>query len=232
VERLLDEVGREVAAMSRERKQKVMELLDKLDLQPTECGSSLEREAILSYHGAVVRETLRQLGRRLGLWGRDPSTTHLDRAVAALQSGRRGSRIRLGSAWLEIGGPRAWLVMQAVRPFDQELRPGQELRAGVWRVGWGAPPAEVALLWHPAAMGGPSAVRLRRWRAGDRIRQGPDRRPLLADLMGILGYTPAQKGLQLVVEQGGEVVWCPGVARAWPGNAVGNVEPIWMMPCH
>ena len=207
------------------------ELLDNLDLRPNEIGWSLERAPFLPYHEAGVREALRLLGRRLGLWARDPSTALLDRLAGFIQNGHSGARHSLGPVWMaEAGRDRLWLTRGRPEACSATLEPGRRTPLGSLEAGWCEPEGSVAHSWRPLATDARARVEIRRWRPGDKLRTGPAVRRSLADLMGERGFAPSQKLLQWVVTVDEAVCWCPGLAEAWrpDRHAARHQHAIWV----
>lgn len=230
--RLLDRMGALLRLLAFDSEISSGKLLDQLDLQPNPCGVSLERPRHLSYHEATLVEALRLLCRRLGLWSRDPSQRSLERVAHHWLNGRPGTRVPLGRAWLELGRTKAWLVLKECTPVRLRLEPGMQLGGSWGSCGWSEPPSQVDWLWWPSAS--LDAVILRRWEAGDRLARGRGRGPLLADLMGDLGFTPTEKALQVVLTNSvGEVLTSPGLVTPLDAGSRETERqlPIWMKSC-
>jgi len=228
--RVLDRLAHSLGQARGEMENLVKDLLDHLDFQPNPCGFSLERPTDLSYHEAPCREALRQLGRQVGAWSRDPSRAVLQQAARLWVKGQSGRSVPLGSSRLEVGRNRAWLVLQEPAPLDLMLRPG-DVAEGEWgRAGWGPAPAHVLWQWIPAPH--LRQVWVRRWRAGDRLPAASGRGPLLADVMGDRGFTPTQKRLQvLLVNEVGQVVASPGLEGPDHAQEGNHHHSIWMTTC-
>ena len=227
VDDLLARVAGELAEAGAEREQFLMELLDKLDLRPVPDGASLERAGFLPYHGPLAVDLLRLLGRRLGLWGRDPSAATLAGWAGQLARGRAGRRLPLGrQAWMDLGRTRAWLLRRLPVPWAAVLRPGSRLRRDGWELGWGTPPAAARL--GPPCQGGHLVART--WLPGDRWVDGR----VLAEHMGRLGFPPARKERQVVVVVADRVVWAPGLDpdTAPRGGEETNQPRMWVRPCN
>jgi len=227
VDALLDRVAAALAQAGAEREQFLLELLDKLDLRPVPGGASLERAGFHPYHGSLSADLLRLLGRRLGLWGRDPSSATLAGWAGLVARGQAGQRVPLGRrAWLDLGRTQAWLLRRLPVPRAGVLRPEGRLRLGEVELGWGTPPADAQL---GPTCGGTHVV-VRTWLPGDRGTDGAS----LAGRMGRLGFPPARKELQPVVIMADRVVWAPGLEphQAPGGGEETNQPRMWVRPCN
>jgi tRNA(Ile)-lysidine synthetase-like protein len=113
---LLARMGGHLGALHREIEQAAEELIACLDLRPSEVGWSLERRPFLRYHEPVALAALRLLGKRLGMWSRDPARAWMESWLRFMREGRPGARMSINGEWMaEATRGRVRLLRQSIR---------------------------------------------------------------------------------------------------------------------
>jgi tRNA(Ile)-lysidine synthase len=204
-----------------EQRAALEQLLDRLDLdlEPEPGGYSVAGQKLQGYSSAVVRTLLRALGRRCDLaLGR----AEVDRLQTLLAQGSSGQRVDLKQgAFAELSFGRLRLIGPVKHPTPEDLEldgPAGEAVFGRWRVRWhpdqgpeNGIPRSGAVTWVARS----HAVRVRRWRPGDRIRpvRGRGSR-LVVRCMQDARVPRSRRPEWPVLEVDGAVFWVPDVCRS------------------
>jgi tRNA(Ile)-lysidine synthase len=189
-----------------------------LDLRVEEGGVSVAAPPLSGYDSGVVRALLGALGRRAGCL---VGPTRAARIERLLSRDRSGAVAELGSGFLaELTFGRLRLFRGSVHPprWERVLIQGEagRARAGEWTLEWTRDRAPDRLERNPdAGWFVESAYVARPWQPGDRIRPvgGPGRR-LVVRCMQDARIARTRRAEWPVIEEGGVVVWVPGVCRS------------------
>jgi len=210
----------------------IPELLTRLALRQGRGAVSLDRAALLGLHPAVQARLLRSLTRELGL-NMDEAATR--RAVGFAASGASGRRVELARS-VELGRELDRLIIARRSPAQPDRAQPDRVSADralpIPDAGPGAGEAllggrRVPVAWGPEEPSGleraeafqagelrfPLLVRARE--PGDRIRLAGGTTKLKKVLLEARIPRRERESIPVVVDAAGEVLWVPGVARAF-----------------
>jgi tRNA(Ile)-lysidine synthase len=194
---------------------------------------AVARGAFLAYHSAVQTGLLR---RWIRTFGGPPGEAATRLALDVASSGPSGRRVMLpGGALFQREFDRLLLlrpqgVVAAERPVELSAPAGGSgvalLGGRRWRVSWGTGDgigSGVGWEWERFTLSGLRfPLTLRGRRPGDRIRLEGGTRKLKKVVMEARVPRWERDGLPVLVDREGEVLWVPGVARAFPGGGAGD----------
>ena len=228
VDRRLSRLARQ-ALLARTAWDQALDLLPGLRLEQEREAVSVDRTALLAFPRALQVTVLTALARRAG-WLIGPARA--GRALRALRRAGSGASADLGGGWrLECTAVRFRVVPAPSGPEPEPILlegPRGEAEWGGWRLAWQVEPAPP-----PADQGrdgltawfAPARLRVRSWRAGDRLRpmRGRGRRLAVRCFQDKRVPRSELRRWQLVEEEG-ELLWIPGVCRS-DGRVPGAGEP-------
>jgi tRNA(Ile)-lysidine synthase len=216
VDRRILSVGRQAAA-HRAVMDAMLEGID-LDLRVEEGGVSVAAPPLSGYDSGVLRALLGALGRRAGCL---VGPTRAARIERLLSRDRSGAVAELGSGFLaELTFGRLRLFRGSVHPprWERVLIQGEagRARAGEWTLEWTRDRTPDRLERNPeAGWFVEGAYVARPWQPGDRIRPlGGSGRRLVVRCMQDARIARTRRAEWPVIEEGGGVVWVPGVCRS------------------
>jgi len=217
VDRRLHLVGRQ-GAVHRAVVEALLERDSALDLRVEDGGVSVAATPLTGYDSGVLRALLGALGRRAGCL---VGPTRAARIERLLTRDRSGAVAELGSGFLaELTFGRLRLFRGLVHPLGWEhvLIQGAagQARAGEWTLEWTRDRAPDRLERNSEAGWFVDGAYLARpWQPGDRIRPlGGLGRRLVVRCMQDARIARTRRAGWPVIEEGGVVVWIPGVCRS------------------
>ncbi|MFN2326305.1 MAG: tRNA lysidine(34) synthetase TilS [Gemmatimonadales bacterium] len=183
---------------------------------------------LTGYDSELAQSVLRALLRRVGAVA---SPGGLQRLVRLVREGSSGSWVPLGGRWrgeLAFGRLRIAAEPAPWEPLSLALGdpPDGVVRVGSWTVRWQHGPGHELLRrdgWTTRVI--PGVYALRPWQPGDRIRPlgGPGSRLVVRCMQDQKLPRSERAGWPVLLGEGREVVWVPGVCRA-AGQVPSNGE--------
>lgn len=230
---VVDAIARDARILESRCLQEMQNLLEMQDLRTEPWGLSLVRQGWDRYHGAAVRKALEALGRRLGAWQRSPSAGRLDSLSSFVVSGRAGAFLPMGrGVELSLARDRVHLHSGLESPAVLDLPPHSRVQAGAdcWVRGAASTgPSSGGFLLGAEVAG--RALQIRVAAPGDRLRLGTAARKSLGSLLAEAGWSRPERKLRLLLADGSNILWIPGLRRAWqPGDMPPQQAPemVWV----
>jgi tRNA(Ile)-lysidine synthase len=217
---LVANLGRSARLAGEDRRawQSVVKSLPEVDFRVDQGVASVAAVPLKGYSSALRRAILRALARRVGV---SLGGSALDRVEALAGEGHTGQVLELAA------GGRAEYAFGRIRLFHFTGHPevgetaltGERgsLSLGPWRLSWSPDrgPATLDRGGMTTWVSPEAVLSLRGWRPGDRIRPlGGSGSRLVVRCMQDAKVARSRRPGWPVVEQGGRVLWVPGVCRS------------------